>query len=206
MLLASCAQRVQTTGSDSRVKGNGSGLCQIAHFCKPRTHILTKHGIVMSDITQTLSDLGIDLPKAPPAVAAYVPVRVEGLTAYVSGQLPFVDGGLPMTGLVGAEVSLEQGQEMARLCAINVLAALHEHAGGLDNIAGIVRVGVFVACGASFVDHPKVGNGASELFQQVFGEAGRHARAAVGCPSLPLGAPVEVEVLASLRTPVQKYA
>ena len=156
----------------------------------------------MSDITQTLSDLGIELPQAPPAVAAYVPVRVEGLLAHVSGQLPFVDGHLPLTGHVGGEVTLEQGQSLARQCAINALAALHEHAGGLENIAGVVRVGVFVACGTSFVDHPKVGNGASELFQQVFGEPGRHARAAVGCPSLPLGSPVEVEVLASLRAPV----
>ena len=156
----------------------------------------------MSDIARTLSDLGIELPTAPPAVAAYVPVRLEGLHAYVSGQLPFVDGALPMTGHVGSDVTLEQAQEMSRQCAINALAALHEHAGGLDNIAGIVRVGVFVACGDGFVDHPKVGNGASELFQQVFGETGRHARAAVGCPSLPLGASVEVEVLASLRKPL----
>ena len=153
----------------------------------------------MSDILQTLSELAITLPKAPAAVAAYIPVRVDGVTAYVSGQLPFIDGALPQTGLVGEDVSLEQAKGLARQCAINALAALHEHAGGLDNIAGIVRVGVFVACGPSFPDHPKVGNGASELFQQVFGEAGRHARAAVGCASLPLGAPVEVEVLASLR-------
>ena len=156
----------------------------------------------MSDIHQTLSDLGIVLPPAPAAVAAYVPVRVEGRLAYVSGQLPFVEGALTQSGRVGEEVSLEQAHGVARQCAINALAALHEHAGGLDNIAGIVRVGVFVACGVGFTDHPKVANGASELFQRVFGEPGRHARAAVGCPSLPLGAPVEVEVLASLKETV----
>lgn len=155
----------------------------------------------MSDIYQTLSDLDIELPPAPRAVAAYIPVRMDGHLAHVSGQLPFIDGALKQSGIVGEDVSIEQAQGMARQCAINALAALHEHAGGLDNVAGIVRVGVFVACGAGFTDHPKVGNGASELFQQVFGEAGRHARAAVGCPSLPLGAPVEVEVLASLRRP-----
>ncbi len=155
------------------------------------------------NIIQILSGLGIELPKPPSAVAAYIPVRLDGTLAFVSGQLPFVDGKLPHTGLVGVEVNLEQAQSLARTCAVNALAALHQYAGGLDNIAGIVRVGVFVACGPSFTDHPKVGNGASELFQQVFGEVGRHARAAVGCSSLPLGAPVEVEVLAKLKTPIE---
>lgn len=153
----------------------------------------------MPDINQTLSSLNIQLPKPPPAVAAYIPVRLDGQHAYVSGQLPFVDGKLPQMGLVGVEVSLEQAQSMARQCAINALAALNEYAGGLDNIDGIIKVGVFVACGSDFTDHPKVGNGASELLQQVFGEAGRHARAAVGCSSLPLGAPVEVEMIARLK-------
>lgn len=153
----------------------------------------------MPNVLQTLARLDIELPKAPPAVASYVPVRVDGTTAYVSGQLPFVDGTLPHTGLVGVDASLEQAQGMARTCAINALAALHEYAGGLDNIAGIVKVGVFVACGPDFTDHPKVANGASELFQQVFGDAGRHARAAVGCSSLPLASPVEVEVIATLH-------
>ncbi|MEQ8844020.1 MAG: RidA family protein [Phycisphaerales bacterium] len=153
----------------------------------------------MSDITQTLAKLNIHLPEAPPAVAAYVPVRVDAGLAYVSGQLPFVEGKLQQSGLVGQDVTVEQAHGLARQCAINALAALHQHAGGLDNIAGIVRVGVYVACGPAFTDHPKVGNGASELFQQVFGETGRHARAAVGCSSLPLGSPVEVEVLARLN-------
>lgn len=154
------------------------------------------------NVLQTIAGLGIELPTPPAAVASYVPVRVDGDHAYVSGQLPFVDRTLPQTGLVGVDVSLDQAQALARTCAINALAALHEYAGGLDNIAGIVRVGVFVACGPAFTDHPKVGNGASELFQQVFGEHGRHARAAVGCSSLPLAAPVEVEVLARLKRPV----
>jgi enamine deaminase RidA (YjgF/YER057c/UK114 family) len=153
----------------------------------------------MPDIIQKLAELGITLPKPPAAVAAYIPVRLDGTLAFVSGQLPFVDGKLPQTGLVGNDVGLEQAQGLARTCAINALAALHQFAGGLDNVQGIVKVGVFVACGPDFADHPKVGNGASELFQQVFGESGRHARAAVGCSSLPLAAPVEVEVIARLR-------
>lgn len=155
-----------------------------------------------TNITQTLDSLGIHLPKPPPAVASYIPVRVDGSLAYVSGQLPFVEGKLPHTGLVGVDVGLEQAQALARTCAINALAALHEYAGGLDNIAGIVRLGIFVACGPDFADHPKVGNGASELMQEVFGDAGRHARAAVGCSSLPMASPVEVEVLARLKNEV----
>ncbi|MFI4914979.1 MAG: RidA family protein [Phycisphaerales bacterium JB060] len=155
-----------------------------------------------TNIIQTLKALGIHLPEPPPAVASYVPVRVEGSLAYVSGQLPFVEGKLPQTGLVGVDIGVEQAQALARTCAINALAALHEYAGGLDNIAGIVRLGIFVACGPDFTDHPKVGNGASELMQEVFGDTGRHARAAVGCSSLPLASPVEVEMLARLRDAV----
>lgn len=157
----------------------------------------------MPNILQTLANLDIELPKPPPAVASYIPVRLDGNNAYVSGQLPFIDGKLPQTGLVGVDVNLEQAQGLARTCAVNALAALHEYAGGLDNIAGIVKVGVFVACGPAFADHPKVANGASELFQQVFGDAGRHARAAVGCSSLPLASPVEVEVIAKLKVPTK---
>ncbi|UYV11591.1 MAG: RidA family protein [Phycisphaera sp.] len=156
----------------------------------------------MPNTIQTLADLDIELPKPPPAVASYIPVRLDGATAYVSGQLPFIDGKLPQTGLVGVDINLEQAQSMARTCAINALAALHEYAGGLDNIADIIKVGVFVACGPGFTDHPKVANGASELFQQVFGDAGRHARAAVGCSSLPLASPVEVDVIARLRNEI----
>jgi len=154
----------------------------------------------MPNMMQTLASLDVTLPKPPPAVASYIPVQIDGTTAYVSGQLPFRDGQLPQTGLVGVDVGLEQAQDLARTCAINALSALHEYAGGLDNVASIVKAGVFVACGPDFADHPKVANGASELFQQVFGDAGRHSRAAVGCSSLPLAAPVEVEVIARLRS------
>jgi len=152
-----------------------------------------------TDPLERLRSLGVELPAAPGAVASYVPVRLDGGLAYVSGQLPLEGGRLALSGLVGVDVSVEQAAHAARRCAINALAALREHAGGLGNVAGVVRVRVFVACGSNFTEHPAVGNGASELLQQVFGEGGRHARAAVGCSSLPLGAPVEVELVARLR-------
>ncbi|MEM1185583.1 MAG: RidA family protein [Planctomycetota bacterium] len=148
---------------------------------------------------QRLADLGVTLPKAPAPVAAYVPVRTEGGLAIVSGQVPFLDGQLLHTGHVGTTVSLEDGVACARQCAINALAAAKEALGSLDQIKGVVRVGVFVACAPDFTDHPRVANGASELLQSVFGESGRHARAAVGCSSLPLGVPVEVEVTLAIR-------
>ncbi|GIW74357.1 MAG: putative endoribonuclease [Phycisphaerales bacterium] len=157
----------------------------------------------MTDIRRALADLSITLPEPPPAVASYVPVRLDGHHAWVSGQLPMVDGRLPQTGHVGEEVSLEQAQVLARQCVINALAALDAFAGGLENIAGIVRVGgVYVACGPAFADHPKVGNGASELLEAVLGPAGRHARAAVGCASLPMASPVEIELVARLHRAV----
>ena len=145
-----------------------------------------------------LSELGIVLPAAPPPVASYVPVRIEGRSAVVSGQLPFEDGRLRATGAVPEAVSVEDATACARIAAISAIAAVREALGSLDRVAGVVRVGVFVQAGAGFGDHPKVANGASELFAAVFGEAGRHARAAVGCSSLPLDAPVEVEVLFAL--------
>lgn len=147
----------------------------------------------MTQAEAKLAELGISLPKAPAPVAAYIPVRVVSGLAYVSGQIPLAEGKLRYEGFVGQDVSLDDGIACARLCAINALAAVREAVGSLDRVAGVVRLGVFVACGAEFTDHAKVANGASELMQAVFGEAGRHARAAVGCSSLPLGAPVEVE-------------
>lgn len=149
---------------------------------------------------QRLQELGITLPQPPKPVAAYVPAVRTGNLIYVSGQVPMRDGQLAWSGPVPSAQSLEQAQQAARLCAINGLAVL---AGMLDGDLGrvvrIVRVGVWVACDAGFTDQPKVANGASELLQQVFGEQGRHARAAVGSIALPLGATVEVELLAEVR-------
>lgn len=144
---------------------------------------------------QNLIALGISLPTPAKPVASYIPTRRAGNLLVVSGQIPFREGVLMATGAVPSAVSLEQAQECARQCVLNGLAAARAALGSLDAVRGVIRVGVFVACEPTFVDHPKVGNGASDLLVAIFGEAGRHARAAVGCPSLPLGAPVEVELM-----------
>lgn len=144
---------------------------------------------------ERLAELGMELPPAPKPVASYVPVALAADVAYVAGQVP-LDGGEPMaTGLVGDEVSVEEAQALARRCALQALAALKEELGSLDRVVGVAKVTVFVASSETFTDHPKVANGASDLLVEVFGEAGKHARAAVGVPSLPLGAPVEVEMV-----------
>jgi enamine deaminase RidA (YjgF/YER057c/UK114 family) len=149
-------------------------------------------------IEERLAELGIELPPAPAALASYVPVRVAGDLAFVAGQVPLRDGELLSSGRVGAEVTLEQGQEAARRCALQALAALRDSLGSLDRVAEIVKLDVFVASAPGFVDQPKVANGASDLLVEIFGERGRHARAAVGVSELPLGASVEVAVLARM--------
>jgi len=145
-------------------------------------------------IEERLQELGIELPPAAAPVASYVPVKRGGGVAFVSGQVPMEEGSPIATGRLGAGISLEEGVDLARRCALQALAALRDELGSLDAVKGILRVGVFVASTPDFTDQPKVGNGASDLLVEVFGEAGRHARAAVGCPSLPLGVPVEVEL------------
>ncbi|GAA1546358.1 enamine deaminase RidA (YjgF/YER057c/UK114 family) [Microbacterium ginsengiterrae] len=145
-------------------------------------------------IATRLQELGIELPDVAAPVAAYVPAVVHGGLVYTSGQLPFASGALPATGKVGAEVTPEDAATYARTCALNALAAAAAAAGGLDRIAGVLRVGGFVACAPSFTGQPAVINGASEVLGEIFGDAGRHARAAVGVASLPLDSPVEVEV------------
>lgn len=144
-----------------------------------------------------LAALGLSLPPAPKPVAAYVPFVRTGNLVFVSGQLPMKDGVLAK-GVVPGQVGIEPAAAAARQAALNGLAVLADAAGGLDRVKRIVRVGVFVCSEAGFTDQPKVANGASELLQQVFGEAGRHARAAVGNIALPLGACVEVELLAEV--------
>lgn len=149
-------------------------------------------------IHQRLAELGIALPEAAAPVAAYVPVVVAGGLAHVSGQLPFVDGRL-VTGRLGEDVSLEQGTAAARACGLMILAQLAAALGSLDRVERIVKLGAFVSSAPGFTDQPKVANGASELMAEVFGEAGRHARSAVGVPVLPLGAVVEVDAIVALR-------
>jgi enamine deaminase RidA (YjgF/YER057c/UK114 family) len=141
-----------------------------------------------------LAELGLSLPEVVPPVAAYVPAVQSGKHVYVSGQLPMADGKLLATGKIGAGVSPEHGRKLAERCALNALAAI-ESLIGLENVVKVVKVTGFVASAEGFTGQPAVINGASELFGAVFGEAGRHARSAVGVWELPLGAPVEVEVI-----------
>jgi enamine deaminase RidA (YjgF/YER057c/UK114 family) len=129
-------------------------------------------------------------------LAAYVPAVRTGGYVYTAGQLPFVDGKLPMTGKLGAQVSVEEGAALARTAALNALAAVASVTGGLARVARIVKVTGFVASVPGFTAQPQVVNGASELLLEVFGEAGRHARSAVGTAVLPLDAPVEIELIA----------
>jgi enamine deaminase RidA (YjgF/YER057c/UK114 family) len=149
-------------------------------------------------IPSRLAELGIELPAAAAPVAAYVPVVIAGNIAHVSGQLPFVDGKL-VTGRLGEDVSLEQGTVAARACGLMILAQLQAALGSLDRVERIVKLGAFVNSAASFTDQHKVANGASELMAEVFGEAGKHARSAVGVPALPLGAAVEVDAIVALK-------
>ena len=145
-----------------------------------------------------LAELGLTLPEVVRPLAAYVPAVRTGNHVYVSGQLPMVNGELPATGKVGAEVDVAQAKALARVCALNALAAAAAAAGGLAAITRIVKVTGFVASAPDFTDQPLVVNGASELLVEVFGDAGRHARSAVGVAALPRDTPVEVELIAEV--------
>jgi enamine deaminase RidA (YjgF/YER057c/UK114 family) len=146
-----------------------------------------------------LKELGIVLPVPPAPVASYVPFVVSGNLAFISGQVTIAPDGLKYVGTVGAELTLEDGKAAARLCAINVLAQARAAAGGdLDRIKRCVKVTAFVNAIPGFTQHPEVANGASDLFVEVLGDAGRHARAAVGAGSLPRNVAVEVEAVFEL--------
>jgi len=146
-----------------------------------------------------LKEMGIELPQAPKPLAAYVPAVQAGDLVYTSGQLPMAAGELKCSGKVGLDVSLEDAYEAAKLCAINCLSALKGEIGCLDKIGRIVKVTGFVNSAPGFTSQPKVINGASEFFVEVFGEAGKHARAAVGVNELPIDAAVEVEIIVKLK-------
>jgi enamine deaminase RidA (YjgF/YER057c/UK114 family) len=146
-------------------------------------------------IEERLAELGIVLPPAPEPVASYIPVKVVGDLAWVAAQIPMQDGAVTVLGKVGGEVTTDEANAGARRCALQALAALQAALGTLDRVKGIVKLDVFVASAPGFTDHPKVANGASDLLVEVFGDEGRHARAAVGVPALPLGAAVEVALL-----------
>jgi enamine deaminase RidA (YjgF/YER057c/UK114 family) len=158
-------------------------------------------------VAARLAELGLELPAVAAPVAAYVPAVRDGDLVWTSGQLPFVDGELPATGVVGDGDGLvppEDAAHLARVCALNALAAIGSVA-DLDEVARIVKVVGFVASAPGFAGQPQVVNGASRLLGDIFGEAGRHARSAVGVTALPLGAPVEVEVVAALSRPAPGY-
>lgn len=147
-------------------------------------------------IEKRLQELGIELPAAPAPVASYVPFVVAGNLVFVSGQVPLVNGEIKHVGRVGAGLSLEDGQAAARTVGLNLIAQIKQACGGdLDRVVRVVKLGGFVNCTPDFTDLPKVINGASDLMSEVFGEKGAHARFAVGAPSLPLGASVEIEAV-----------
>ncbi|MCL4167035.1 UNVERIFIED_CONTAM: hypothetical protein GTU68_007117 [Idotea baltica] len=143
-----------------------------------------------------MAELGIELPTVTAPVANYVPTRRTGNLLIISGQLPMTPGEAPPTGILGADISVDEGIEAARACGLNILAHAASALGGdLDRITAVLRLGIFVASTPTFTEHPKVGNGASDLMVEVLGDAGAHARAAVGVAALPFGVPVEVEAM-----------
>ncbi|MEX1046663.1 MAG: RidA family protein [Actinomycetota bacterium] len=147
---------------------------------------------------ERLAELGLELPPLPKPLASYVPVVVSGSLAFVSGQVPLVDGVMVHPGEVGSEVGTEEAAEAARRCALQALSALQSELGSLDSVTRIVRLDVYVASAPGFIEQPAVANGASDLLVEVFGDAGKHVRAAVGVKELPLDAPVEVVLTAEI--------
>lgn len=154
----------------------------------------------MATSMERLRELGIELPSVPTPAGAYLPARRAGSLVFTAGQLPLVNGALPATGKVGAEVDPETANGLARTCMLNALAAVHNLV-GLDAVTGVIKVVGFVASAPGFSGQPQVINGASDLLGEVFGEPGRHARSAVGVSELPLNTPVEVELIVEVGSP-----
>lgn len=151
----------------------------------------------MTTVSERLAELQITLPAVAAPVAAYVPAIRTGNQVWTSGQLPFVDGQLPATGKVGAEVTAEQAEDLARTAVLNALAAVDALV-GIDKVARVLKIVGFVASAEGFTGQPAVVNGASNQIGEIFGEAGEHARSAVGVAELPLGAPVEIELVVEI--------
>ncbi|HEX2032358.1 MAG TPA: RidA family protein [Actinomycetota bacterium] len=149
-------------------------------------------------VDDRLRELGIELPTAAAPLASYVPVTVAAGLAFVAGQVPLEDGRPMVTGRLGKDLDTEAGARWARRCALQAVAALRAELGSLDRIRRIAKVTVWVASTDAFTEQPKVANGASDVLAEIFGEAGKHARAAVSAPALPLGVPVEVELVAEV--------
>jgi enamine deaminase RidA (YjgF/YER057c/UK114 family) len=153
----------------------------------------------MSLIESRLKELGVTLPTPPMPVASYVPCTISGNIVFVSGQIPIADGAIKYIGKLGVDVPLEAGQAAAQLCAINILAQLKAAIGDLDRVTRCLKLGVFVNAAPDYTQQPEVANGASDLIAAVFGDAGKHARAAVGVGSLPRGVAVEVEAVFEIK-------
>jgi enamine deaminase RidA (YjgF/YER057c/UK114 family) len=154
----------------------------------------------MPVIAARLKELGITLPNPPTPVASYVPFTISGNLVFISGQVPLADGALKYVGKLGVDFSVEMGQAAAQLCAINVLSVLRMACDGrLGRVVRCLRVGVFVNAAPDYTQHPEVGNGASDLIAAVFGDAGKHARAAIGVGSLPRGVAVEVDAIFEIK-------
>ena len=150
-------------------------------------------------IDQRLAELGITLPQPAAPVASYVPTVEHSGVLYISGQVSIGEDGNRIVGRLGDDMNLERGTDAARRCGIMLLAQMKAALGSLDRVERVVKLGVFVNSSADFTDQPKVANGASELMQDVFGEAGRHTRSAVGVPTLPLGVAVEVDAIVAVK-------
>lgn len=153
----------------------------------------------MPTIEARLKELGVSLPTPPMPVASYVPVTISGNIVFVSGQIPIADGAIKYVGKLGVDVPMEAGQAAAQLCAINVLAQLKAAIGDLDRVVKCLKLGVFVNAAPDYTQHPEVANGASDLIAALYGDAGKHARAAVGVGSLPRGVAVEVEAIFEIK-------
>lgn len=153
----------------------------------------------MSVIEARLKELGVTLPAPPVPVASYVPCTISGNIVFVSGQIPIADGAVKYVGKLGVDVPLEAGQAAAQLCAINVLAQLKAAIGDLDRVTRCLKLGVFINATPDYTQQPEVANGASDLIAAVFGDAGKHARAAVGVGSLPRGVAVEVDAIFEIK-------
>lgn len=152
-----------------------------------------------STIDANLEKLGITIPNSAAPAANYMPWVRDGDLLYISGQLPFKDGKVAVEGHLGQDVSVEDGQDAAKWCAVNILAQVKAAVGSLDNIEQVIKLGAFVSCAPDFKQHPQVVNGASDFMVEVLGDKGRHARAAVGMSSLPLNAAVEIEAIIRVK-------
>ena len=152
----------------------------------------------MGKVEDRLRELGIEIPDVPTPLGSYKPASVSGNLIFVSGQLPFEDGRLLLEGKVGAEVSIEEGMRAAKACSVNALAVMSTELGSLERVKRIIKITGYVASSPGFHNQANVINGASDLFYQVFGDNGRHARAAVGVSELPLNSPVEIELIAEI--------